>query len=39
MGWERFMARIKVTLESPPRAQKAGATIVPKDPPLPGLDY
>ena len=38
MGWERFMARIKVTLESPPVAKKP-AKIVPKDPPLPGLDY
>jgi uncharacterized protein YndB with AHSA1/START domain len=37
MGWERFMARIKVTLESPPVPKKA--KIVPKDPPLPGLDY
>jgi uncharacterized protein YndB with AHSA1/START domain len=36
MGWERFMARIKVTLESPPAPAKAQA---PKDPPLPGLDY
>ncbi len=38
MGWERFMARIKVTLESPP-APKKPAKLVPKDPPLPGLDY
>ena len=38
MGWERFMARIKVTLESPPVPKKP-ANIVPKDPPLPGLDY
>jgi uncharacterized protein YndB with AHSA1/START domain len=38
MGWERFMARIKVTLESPPVPKKP-AKIVPKDPPLPGLDY
>jgi uncharacterized protein YndB with AHSA1/START domain len=36
LGWERFLARIKVTLESPP-APKAKAE--PKDPPLPGLDY
>ena len=36
MGWERFLARIKVTLESPPVPKKPSA---PKDPPLPGLDY
>jgi uncharacterized protein YndB with AHSA1/START domain len=38
MGWERLMARIKVTLESPPVPKTAGA-VSPKDPPLPGLDY
>ena len=38
MGWERYLARIKVTLESPPKPKKP-AQIVPKDPPLPGLDY
>lgn len=38
MGWERFMARIKVLLESPPQARKP-KRIEPKDPPLPGLDY
>jgi uncharacterized protein YndB with AHSA1/START domain len=38
MGWERFMGRIKVTLESPPVAKKP-SKILPKDPPLPGLDY
>ena len=38
MGWERFMARIKVTLESPPKPKKPVKT-EPKDPPLPGLDY
>jgi uncharacterized protein YndB with AHSA1/START domain len=38
MGWERFMARIKVTLESPPRPKKP-VKEEPKDPPLPGLDY
>jgi len=38
MGWERFMARIKVTLESPPVPKKP-ETVIPKDPPLPGLDY
>jgi len=37
LGWERFLARIKVTLESPPVPKKPPA--VPKDPPLPGLDY
>ncbi len=37
MAWERFMARIKVTLESPPKRKKPPAA--PKDPPLPGLDY
>lgn len=38
MGWERFMGRIKVTLESPPVPKRAAKTI-PKEPPLPGLDY
>jgi uncharacterized protein YndB with AHSA1/START domain len=38
MGWERFMGRIKVTLESPPVPKKP-VKIQPKDPPLPGLDY
>src|ERR1700733_1610540 len=38
MGWERFMGRIKVTLESPPKPKKPGKA-EPKDPPLPGLDY
>jgi uncharacterized protein YndB with AHSA1/START domain len=37
MGWERFMARIKVTLESPPKPKPS--KVEPKDPPLPGLDY
>jgi uncharacterized protein YndB with AHSA1/START domain len=37
MGWERFLARIKVTLESPPPPKKPPPP--PKDPPLPGLDY
>jgi uncharacterized protein YndB with AHSA1/START domain len=37
MGWERFMARIKVALESPPVPKKP--VVVDKDPPLPGLDY
>ena len=38
MGWERFLARIKVTLESPPVPKKP-KVVAPKDPPLPGLDY
>ena len=38
MGWERLMARIKVTLESPPVPKKP-TEAPPKDPPLPGLDY
>ena len=38
MGWERLMARIKVTLESPP-VPKDTKPALPKDPPLPGLDY
>jgi uncharacterized protein YndB with AHSA1/START domain len=38
MGWERLMARIKVTLESPPAPKKAKA-VPHKDPPLRGLDY
>jgi uncharacterized protein YndB with AHSA1/START domain len=37
LGWERLMARIKVTLDSPPPRKKPPAE--PKDPPLPGLDY
>ena len=37
MGWERLMARIKVTLESPPVPKKP-VVAPPKDPPLPGLD-
>jgi uncharacterized protein YndB with AHSA1/START domain len=38
MGWERHMARIKVTLESPPVPKKP-KVMPPKDPPLPGLYY
>ena len=38
MGWERLMARIKVTLESPP-VPKTAKAMPPKDPPLAGLDY
>ncbi len=39
VAWERFLARIKVTLENPPRPKQAKAPTPPKDPPLPGLDY
>ena len=38
LGWERLLARIKVTLESPPVPKKVQPA-PPKDPPLPGLDY
>jgi len=38
MGWERLLARIKVTLERPPVPKKP-QELPPKDPPLPGLDY
>src|SRR5450631_2093086 len=38
MSWERLLARIKMTLESPPVPQKSKA-VPAKDPPLPGLDY
>lgn len=37
VSWERLLARIKVTLESPPPPRKPPPP--PKDPPLPGLDY
>ncbi len=37
MAWERFLARIKVTVERPPPVKKP--RVEPKDPPLPGLDY
>jgi uncharacterized protein YndB with AHSA1/START domain len=36
LGWERLLARIKVTVENPPVPKKPPP---PKDPPLPGLDY
>ncbi|MGA2776064.1 MAG: SRPBCC domain-containing protein [Steroidobacteraceae bacterium] len=39
IAWERFLARIKVTLENPPRPKKAKAPAPPVDPPLRGLDY
>jgi len=35
-GWERFLARIKVTLERPPLKKPS---LPSKDLPLPGLDY
>jgi len=38
-SWERFLARIKVTLENPPRPKQAKPAPPPKDPPLRGLDY
>jgi len=38
MTWERLMARIKVTLESPP-VPKPPKVVPPKDPPLEGLDF
>lgn len=38
ISWERLLARIKVTLESPPVPKKP-KVVPPKDPPLPGLDY
>jgi uncharacterized protein YndB with AHSA1/START domain len=37
MGWERFLSRIKATLEARPPPKKPPPP--PKDPPLPGLDY
>lgn len=37
-GWERFMARIKVTVEKPPVSKKRKLES-PQDPPLAGLDY
>ena len=39
LGWERYMARMKVTLESPPKPKKAPPPEEPKDPPLRYLDY
>jgi uncharacterized protein YndB with AHSA1/START domain len=36
LGWERLMARIKVTLENPPKPKKPPP---PRDEPLAGLDY
>ncbi len=39
LGWERFMARIKVTLESPPKPKPVKKPEPPKDRGLPGLDY
>lgn len=39
VGWERQLARLKVTLESPPAPRKLVEPVEKKDPPLPGLDY
>lgn len=39
LGWEKYMARIKVALESPPRPKPQKKPEPPKDPGLPGLDY
>jgi uncharacterized protein YndB with AHSA1/START domain len=39
VAWERFLARIKVTLENPPQPKKAEPAGPPVDPPLRGLDY
>jgi uncharacterized protein YndB with AHSA1/START domain len=38
-SWERFLARIKVTLENPPQPKQAKPAPPPADPPLRGLDY
>lgn len=38
IGWERYLARIKVALESPPKPKKP-APVKKVDPPLRGLDY
>jgi uncharacterized protein YndB with AHSA1/START domain len=38
MAWERYLSRIKVTLENPPQPQVKKAPKR-KDPPLPGLDF
>lgn len=40
-GWERFLARIKITLENPPqpKPKQAKPAPPPADPPLRGLDY
>jgi len=39
LTWERYLGRIKLTLENPPRPKKPKAPPPPVDPPLPGLDY
>jgi uncharacterized protein YndB with AHSA1/START domain len=39
LTWERYLGRIKITLENPPAPKKPKAPPPPKDPPLPGLDY
>jgi uncharacterized protein YndB with AHSA1/START domain len=38
-GWERFLARIKITLENPPAPRKPPPPKPPVDEPLRGLDY
>jgi len=39
LSWERWLARMKVTLERPPESKKPKAPPPPVDAPLPGLDY
>jgi uncharacterized protein YndB with AHSA1/START domain len=39
IGWEGYLARIKLVLENPPRPKKEQEKAKPVDPPLPGLDY
>jgi uncharacterized protein YndB with AHSA1/START domain len=39
MRWERYLARLKVTLENPPASKSPPPPSPPGDPPLPGLDY
>jgi uncharacterized protein YndB with AHSA1/START domain len=38
-SWERFLARIKITLENPPQPAPKKPAPPPADPPLRGLDY
>jgi uncharacterized protein YndB with AHSA1/START domain len=37
--WERWLARLKLTLENPPQPKKPKTPPPPVDAPLPGLDY
>jgi uncharacterized protein YndB with AHSA1/START domain len=39
LTWERYLGRIKLTLENPPRPKPPAPPPPPADPPLPGLDY